>query len=113
DAVVTSCNAAFKLSDPSERWCGNCPKCRFIFLALAPFMPRARLVHIFGADLLADPAQAPGYLALLGIEAHKPFECVGEVEESVVALGLVAEHRDWRDAAVVRTLLAAIPAEAW
>ncbi|AVT32191.1 hypothetical protein C6361_25075 [Plantactinospora sp. BC1] len=113
DDVVTSCNAAFKLSDPSDRWCGNCPKCRFIFLALAPFMPRARLVQIFGADLLADPAQAPGYLELLGIDAHKPFECVGEVEESVVALGLVAEHPDWRDAAVVRTLLDAVPAEAW
>ncbi|MEE6311750.1 hypothetical protein V1634_33480 [Plantactinospora veratri] len=113
DDVVTSCNAAFKLSDPSDRWCGNCPKCRFIFLALAPFMPRARLVRIFGADLLADPAQAPGYLELLGIDAHKPFECVGEVEESVVALGLVAEHPDWRDAAVVRTLLDAVPAQAW
>ncbi|MFD0970934.1 hypothetical protein [Plantactinospora endophytica] len=113
DDVVTSCNAAFKLSDPSDRWCGNCPKCRFIFLALAPFMPRARLVQIFGADLLADPAQAPGYLELLGIEAHKPFECVGEVEESVVALGLVAEHPDWRDAAVVRTLREAVPAEGW
>ncbi|MGI5148938.1 hypothetical protein ACQEVC_21670 [Plantactinospora sp. CA-294935] len=113
DDVVTSCNAAFKLSDPSDRWCGNCPKCRFIFLALAPFMPRARLVQIFGADLLADPAQSAGYLELLGIDAHKPFECVGEVEESVVALGLVAEHPDWRDAAVVRTLLDAVPAEAW
>ncbi|MEE6261467.1 hypothetical protein [Plantactinospora sonchi] len=113
DDVVTSCNAAFKLHDPSARWCADCPKCRFIFLALAPFMPRDRLVRIFGADLLADPAQAPGYLELLGIDAHKPFECVGEVEESVVALGLVAEHPDWRDAAVVRTLLAAVPAEAW
>ncbi|WP_422774700.1 hypothetical protein ACN28C_16345 [Plantactinospora sp. WMMC1484] len=113
DDVVTSCNAAFKLSDPSDRWCGNCPKCRFIFLALAPFMPRARLVQIFGADLLADPAQVPGYLEILGIDAHKPFECVGEVEESVVALGLAAEHPDWRDAAVVRTLLDALPEQAW
>ncbi|ROT29308.1 hypothetical protein [Micromonospora sp. HM5-17] len=113
DAVVTSCNAAFKLRDPSARWCGDCPKCRFIFLALAPFMPRERLVRIFGTDLLADPAQTPGYLELLGLEAHKPFECVGEVEESVVALGLVAEHPDWRDAAVVQTLRAAIPTEAW
>jgi hypothetical protein len=113
DAVVTSCNAAFRLRDPSARWCADCPKCRFIFLALAPFMPRRRLVQIFGTDLLADPAQVPGYLELLGIEAHKPFECVGEVAESVVALGLLAEHPDWRDAAVVRTLRAAVPAGAW
>jgi hypothetical protein len=113
DNVVTSCNAAFKLHDPSARWCGNCPKCRFVFLAMAPFMPRARLVHIFGTDLLGDPAQVPGYLELLGIDAHKPFECVGEVEESVVALGLLAEQEQWREAAVVRSLVAAVPAEAW
>ena len=113
DDVVTSCNAAFKLRDASARWCGNCPKCRFVFLALAPFMPRARLVRIFGIDLLADPAQVPGYLELLGIDAHKPFECVGEVEESVVALGLLADQPDWQDAAVVRALVAAVPEQAW
>ena len=113
DDVVTSCNAAFKLHDPSARWCGHCPKCRFVFLAMAPFMPRARLVHIFGADLLADPDQTPGYLELLGIDAHKPFECVGEVEESVVALQLLTERPEWSDAPVVRALAAAVPATAW
>jgi UDP-N-acetyl-alpha-D-muramoyl-L-alanyl-L-glutamate epimerase len=113
DAVVTSCNAAFKLHDPSARWCRHCPKCRFIFLALAPFMPRARLSAIFGADLLADPDQVPGYLELLGIDAHKPFECVGEVEESVVALGLLVDSDEWREAPVVRALQAAVPAQAW
>ncbi|MFI6763615.1 hypothetical protein ACIBF5_31275 [Micromonospora sp. NPDC050417] len=113
DNVVTSCNAAFKLHDPSTRWCGNCPKCRFVFLALAPFMPRERLVHIFGVDLLDDTYQVPGYLELLGIDAHKPFECVGEVEESVVALGLLSEQEQWRDAPVVRALVAVVPSAAW
>ncbi|HEX7745666.1 MAG TPA: hypothetical protein VF462_10440 [Micromonosporaceae bacterium] len=113
DAVVTSCNAAFRLHGPSARWCGHCPKCRFIFLALAPFMSRARLSAIFSADLLADPQQVPGYLELLGIDAHKPFECVGEVEESLVALGLLLETEEWRDAPVVRALRAAVPEEAW
>ena len=113
DDVVTSCNAAFKLRDPSARWCGHCPKCRFIYLALAPFMPRARLSRIFAADLLADPEQVGGYLELLGIGTHKPFECVGEVEESLVALGLLAEQEEWRDAPVVRGLLAAVPDQAW
>ncbi len=113
DDVVTSCNAAFKLHDPSARWCGDCPKCRFVFLAMAPFMPRARLVHIFGRDLLADPAQMPGYLELLGVDGHKPFECVGEVEESLVALGLLAEQAEWRAAPVVTRLLAAVPGQAW
>jgi hypothetical protein len=108
DDVVTSCNRAFKLHDPTARWCGDCPKCRFVFLAMAPFMPRERLAHIFGKDLFADPAQVPGYLELLGIDAHKPFECVGEVEESVVALSMLDD-----DAPVLVALRAAVPASAW
>ncbi|MEW2386607.1 hypothetical protein AB0873_31920 [Micromonospora sp. NPDC047707] len=113
DDVVTSCNAAFKLRGASERWCRNCPKCRFVFLALAPFMPRERITHIFGGDLLADPVQLPGYRELLGVDGHKPFECVGEVEESVVALSLLAEQEQWRDAPVVRALVDAVPETAW
>jgi hypothetical protein len=113
DDVVTSCNAAFKLHDPTARWCGNCPKCRFVFLAMAPAMPRARLVGIFGADLLADPEQVPGYLELLGIDAHKPFECVGEVEESLAAVKLLADDPQWRGAAVLTALRAAVPVDAW
>ncbi|WP_173072189.1 hypothetical protein [Phytohabitans houttuyneae] len=113
DEVVTSCNAAFKLRDASARWCGHCPKCRFVFLAMAPFMPRARLVAIFGADLLADETQIPGYKELLGLDGHKPFECVGEVEESVVALSLLRESPEWSGARVVTDLAAALPAEAW
>lgn len=108
DEVVTSCNKAFKLHDPTVRWCGDCPKCRFVFLAMAPFMDRARLVRIFGKDLFADPGQVPGYLELLGIDGHKPFECVGEVEESVVALSMLDD-----DAPVLAALRSAVPAEAW
>lgn len=113
DDVVTSCNSAFKLHNASERWCRDCPKCRFVFLAMAPFMPRERVVGIFGGDLLADESQIPGYRELLGVDGHKPFECVGEVEESVVALGLLAEQDQWRDAPVIRALVDAVPATAW
>jgi UDP-N-acetyl-alpha-D-muramoyl-L-alanyl-L-glutamate epimerase len=106
--VVTSCNKAFKLHDPTARWCGDCPKCRFVYLAMAPAMDRARLNHIFGHDLFADPAQVPGFLELLGIDAHKPFECVGEVEESLVALSMLTD-----DAPVLVALRAAVPPSAW
>ena len=108
DDVMTSCNQAFKLHDPTARWCGNCPKCRFVYLAMAPAMDRARLNHIFGHDLFADPAQVPGFLELLGIDAHKPFECVGEVEESLVALSMLTD-----DAPVLVALRAAVPEGAW
>ena len=80
---------------------------------MAPFMPRERLTGIFGGDLLADESQVPGYRELLGVDGHKPFECVGEVEESVVALSLLAQQDQWRDAPVVRALVAALPDTAW
>nr|WP_189077768.1 hypothetical protein [Mangrovihabitans endophyticus] len=108
DDVVTSCNKAFKLHDPTARWCADCPKCRFVFLAMAPAMDRARLAHIFGHDLFADPAQLPGFRELLGLDAHKPFECVGEVAESVVALSMLTD-----DAPVLTALRAEIPPSAW
>jgi hypothetical protein len=108
DDVVTSCNKAFKLHDPTARWCGDCPKCRFVFLAMAPHMTRERLAHIFGHDLFADPAQVPGFLELLGVDAHKPFECVGEAEECLVALSLLTD-----DAPVLVALRAAVPDTAW
>jgi hypothetical protein len=108
DDVVTSCNKAFKLHDPTARWCGDCPKCRFVFLAMAPAMERSRLTRIFGLDLFADQAQVPGFLELLGVDAHKPFECVGEVEESLVALAMLTD-----DAPVLTALRAAVPATAW
>jgi hypothetical protein len=104
--AFVSCNRAFLL-DRDRRtpsWCGDCPKCRFVALALAPFLDRDRIVSIMGSDLLGDPAQLPGFAALLGIEADKPLECVGEVEESRVAMRLLVDREGWREAAVVRSL---------
>ncbi len=110
DHVVTSCNAAFKQRDASARWCGHCPKCRFVFLAMAPFTGKPRLLDIFGTDLFEDETQLPGYRELMGIAAHKPFECVGEIEESQVALRLLTEHPDWASSMAVRTLAGEVPA---
>jgi UDP-N-acetyl-alpha-D-muramoyl-L-alanyl-L-glutamate epimerase len=113
DAVVTSCNAAFKISGASSRWCGDCDKCRFVFLALAPFTARKRLVGIFAKDMLEDTTQLPGYQELCGLSAHKPFECVGETDECLVALRLLTEDPEWSDAAVVRLLRSAVRAGDW
>ncbi|HSK96306.1 MAG TPA: hypothetical protein VK891_06795 [Euzebyales bacterium] len=106
--VFTSCNAAFRLDARRrvERWCGACPKCRFVFLALAPFLARARLLEIFGSDLLADPAHLGGYRELLGLAGHRPFECVGEVDECRAALQMIAADEQWAAAPLVRQLLA-------
>jgi hypothetical protein len=72
-----------------------------VFLALAPFMPKPRLVGIFGRNLLDDPAQTAGYDALLEFQDHKPFECVGEGKESRAAMAALAERPEWREDDIV------------
>jgi UDP-N-acetyl-alpha-D-muramoyl-L-alanyl-L-glutamate epimerase len=97
-SAFTSCNRAFKLSESDRTsWCNDCPKCRFVFLMLAPFLPRDALLEIFsGWDLLADSTQTKGFLELLGANGLlKPFECVGEPDECRVALDLLRSRSDW------------------
>lgn len=100
--VFTSCNVAFKLDEDqrTERWCGHCPKCHFVFLVLAPFVEKDKLLRVFAGDLLSDPEQLPGYRELLGLSGHKPFECVGEIEESRVALHLLESRPEWAESHV-------------
>jgi hypothetical protein len=95
-----SCNRAFHI-DTSRRldhWCGQCDKCCFINLILAPFMAREQLEAVFRADggsrePLADPSLKPKFEALLGA-GSKPFECVGEVNECRAATVLAARRPD-------------------
>ena len=103
DAHFSSCNRNFHLlgERPAQRWCGACPKCHFVFLALAPFMPKPRLMGIFGRNLLDEPDQAPGFDALLEFQDHKPFECVGEGKESRAAMAALAANPSWREDALV------------
>ena len=103
DAHFSSCNRNFHIlgERPTSRWCGVCPKCHFVFLALAPFMPKTRLVTIFGRNLLDDPAQVAGFDALLEYQDHKPFECVGEGRESRAAMAALAQRPEWREDALV------------
>jgi len=98
--VFRSCNRAFA-QDPASRattWCGECDKCLFINLVLAPYLPRPALRAIFGSEPLAAPAHLDQLRTLVGLGAdHKPFECVGDPDESVRALHLVAAREDWID----------------
>lgn len=106
DRVFTSCNRAFVLnpSAPPQRWCCDCPKCRFAFLILATAMDRARLTAIFGRSLLDDAAALCAYEELTGLAGHKPWECVGEIAESAAALLHLAEVAEWKNSAVVTAL---------
>ncbi len=107
--VFRSCNTAFKQDETkrNKNWCCNCPKCRFVFLAMAPFMEKQKLVDIFGINMLDDAAQIDGFAELCGLKDYKPFECVGEIEESATVLAMLATLPAWQNDAVIKALVAA------
>jgi hypothetical protein len=106
DDVFTSCNKAYSVTRPmtDKRWCGECPKCQFVFLALATAISPDRMVRIFGKNLLEDESQLDGFRELSGLSGHKPWECVGEILESASALHHLSTRPEWKAAAIVKTL---------
>ena len=98
--VFRSCNRAFRqnLDQRASAWCGECDKCLFINLVLAPFISRASLREIFHGEPLANPALGAALATLVGVGLdHKPFECVGDPDECASALVHVAAQPEWRD----------------
>ncbi len=85
--VFRSCNVGSK----TDSWCGHCPKCLFTWIILSPFLPKEKLVAIFGKDLMADASLQPILEELNGTAAVKPFECVGTVEEVRACLNTTAK----------------------
>jgi hypothetical protein len=108
-AGFRSCNKVFRSGPAFDGWCGNCPKCRFVFLVLAPFLDVARLTAIFGHNLLEDMSQVEGFRDLFAA-GRKPYECVGEQRESLLAFLLLLDRPQWRQAAVVVALRAELEA---
>ncbi len=100
--VFRSCNRAFTqvLDQRLDAWCGECDKCLFINLMLAPYLSRTRLLEIFHHEPLSDERRHAQLRVLVGAGADaKPFECVGDPDESAVALARVAELDEWHDVA--------------
>ena len=98
--VFRSCNLAFsqRREDRANAWCAACDKCLFVNLVLAPFLSRGELRAIFNAEPLSDPARREQLRTLVGLGAeHKPFECVGDPDESAVALERVSRMDEWSD----------------
>ncbi|MDD5144823.1 MAG: hypothetical protein PHW72_01745 [Candidatus Pacebacteria bacterium] len=91
--VFSSCNAGMKISakgklKAKERWCGNCPKCLFVYLSIFPILDKNDLKIIFGKDIFENKKLLPILKELVKEEAVKPLECVGTKKESRKALSL-------------------------
>ncbi len=114
-AVFRSCNQAFHV-DPARRsdsWCGECDKCCFNDLILAPFMSAAQLRAVFtGREPLDRPELMNRFRRLLGDSAlAKPFECVGDVGECRAAVLMATDRVDRADNPVLPALRAQVLAQ--
>lgn len=107
DSVFSSCNRNFRLTgNDGPLWCGECPKCHFVFLIFAPFMAKDRLLKIFGRNLLEVPEYEGSFRELSGLAGQKPWECVGEILEAAACFYTLTRHADWHQDAVVRAVKA-------
>lgn len=108
--LLTSCNANWKILEKqgSTMWCKKCPKCAFAFALFAAFLPKDRVVQMFGGNLFDDTALDTLYRELLGISGHKPFECVGTVNETQSAFLMIHKRGDFDDTHVMQMFLTEI-----
>lgn len=89
DSAFSSCNVS-----RNAGWCGQCPKCAFVYLVLSAFLDQARLTAIFGpADFFDHPSIINHLIDLVGLGSHKPFDCVGSIQDSQNALLLALNRR--------------------
>jgi hypothetical protein len=98
-AVTTSCNANWRILEekPANLWVHSDPKTAFVFALYAAFLPRETLTQIFGGLTFDAPEAQTLYRELLGLQGHKPFECVGTPEETKAAFLLAHKRGDLED----------------
>jgi hypothetical protein len=100
----SSCNRNFRQhgSKSSDRWCGHCSKCLFVYCMLVPWLSDAELSRIFTDNFLALEENLPTLAELLGLQGHKPFDCVGTPEEVAAALWMCYSQGRYRDLPTMR-----------
>jgi hypothetical protein len=75
----------------------------FINLVLAPYLSREALFDIFKHEPLSDSNREAQLRVLVGSGVDfKPFECVGDPEESGASLLKVRAMSEWADVALVQ-----------
>ena len=70
-------------------WCKRCPKCCYVWLSFQAYLPQEAIDKMFDGVNLIDMEENQLYFKqMLGLGTQKPFECVGEVEETQLAFEL-------------------------
>ena len=89
-ADFRSCNVGSK----TNIWCGNCPKCLFVWVILSPFLSTGQLENIFGSSLAEKEELWETLCQLCGMTPEKPFECVGSRDEICFALKMAVSRME-------------------
>lgn len=107
-STFSSCNRNFRIHKerPKTLWCGECPKCVFVWTMLSAFLPKEDLIKIFDRNLYADEKLLPLFLDILGFGKMKPFDCVGTFDEARAALFLAKDK--FADSFIVRKIVGRI-----
>ncbi len=86
--VFSSCNNNFKIKEKAKDnlWCNSCPKCVFVYVMLSAFLDKDKLIDIFWEDLYDREDLKWLFDELLWISWLKPFECVWDKKEMILAM---------------------------
>ncbi len=91
--IFSSCNNNFKINKSITLktkkkffWCNNCSKCVFVYVMLSSFLEKKELLSIFWEDLYDREDLENLFNELLWISGIKPFECVWDKKEMILAM---------------------------
>ncbi len=104
--ICASCNRNFVFAGPSvlvegQRWCGECAKCVYTAVLLAPFLTPERHAEVFQSEVLDNLSNSSFLREIAGLTDAKPWECVGERREVAAALYHLLTRDDWKDSLIV------------
>lgn len=76
---IHSCNI-------QKPWCKRCAKCAYVWLGLMAFFEPKAVDSVFQSNLFDDEDLYPTFQQMLGLSEHTPFECIGEIDETRLAM---------------------------
>jgi hypothetical protein len=62
-------------------WCKKCPKCAYVWFGYLAYFEKSLVDQIFGSNPFDDEDLIIHYKNMTGIEGHRSFECIGNIEE--------------------------------
>ena len=68
---------------------------------MRPYLSENEILSIFGEDLFLKNDLTQTYMELLGYDSIKPFECVWEAEEVVLAFYESLKFYDWKTSGIL------------